>query len=144
MSRSPTAPAAPPRSASAADEWIKAGIFAQLKAIARESYDRIVGLVLEDLAVDGCITKAPGGGECAGPSPVDRRKLGMKRSLLVDGRGIPLGRVLAPANRHDSPLLAPTLDKLGDLGPLPEEITVHLDAGVRLAEDPRRAAKPAA
>ena len=111
------------------DEWIKAGIFAKLKTIARDCYDRIVGLALEELAVDGCITKAPGGGECAGPSPVDRRKLGMKRSLLVEGRGIPLGRVLAPANRHDSPLLAPTLDKLDDLGPLPDDITVHLDAG---------------
>jgi hypothetical protein len=53
----------------------------------------------------------------------------MKRSLMVEGYGIPLGRVLAPANRHDSPLLAPTLDKLGDLGPLPEDITVHLGAG---------------
>ena len=53
------------------DEWIKAGIFAELKTIARESYDRIVGLVLQELAVDGCIAKAPGGGECAGRSPVD-------------------------------------------------------------------------
>jgi len=88
------------------DEWIKAGTFADLKKIARESYDRIVGLALRDIAVDGCITKAPGGGQ-----------------------GIPLGRVLAPANRHDSPLLAPTLDKLDDLGPLPDDITVHLDAG---------------
>ena len=111
------------------DEWIRAGIFAELKKIARESYDRMVGLALEELAVDGCITKAPGGGQCAGPSPVDRRKLGMKRSLLVEGYGIPLGRVLAPANRHDSPLLAPTLDKLGEIGPLPDDITVHLDAG---------------
>jgi transposase len=111
------------------DEWIRTGIFARLKAIARDAYDRIVGLVLKDLAVDGCITKAPGGGQCAGPSPVDRRKLGMKRSVLVDGAGIPLGRVLAPANRHDSPLLAPTLDKLDDIGPLPEQVTVHLDAG---------------
>jgi transposase len=111
------------------NEWIKAGIFADLKTIARESYDRIVGLALADIAVDGCIAKAPGGGECAGPSPVDRRKLGMKRSLLVEGYGIPLGRVLAPANRHDSPLLAPTLDKLGQIGPLPDGITVHLDAG---------------
>ena len=51
------------------DEWIKAGIFAELKTIARDSYDRIVGLALEELAVDGCITKAPGGGECAGPQP---------------------------------------------------------------------------
>jgi IS5 family transposase len=48
---------------------------------------------------------------------------------MVEGKGIPLGRVLAPANRHDSPLLAPTLDKLDDLGPLPDDITVHLDAG---------------
>jgi transposase len=111
------------------DEWIKAGAFAELKAIARGAYDRIVGLVLEELAVDGCIAKAPGGGQVAGRSPVDRGKLGYKRSLLVEGKGIPPGRVLAPANRHDSPLLAPTLDKLGELGPLPEGITVHLDAG---------------
>jgi transposase len=111
------------------DEWIKLGVFAELKQIALAAYDRIVGLVLEDIAVDGCITKAPGGGQCAGPSPVDRRKQGVKRSVLVEGYGIPLGRVLAGANRHDSPLLAPTLDRLDDLGPLPEQITVHLDAG---------------
>ncbi|TMR88918.1 IS5 family transposase, partial [Nonomuraea basaltis] len=111
------------------DEWINLGVFAQLKQISLEAYDRIVGLLLEEVSVDGCITKAPGGGEAAGPSPVDRRKLGMKRSLLVEGYGIPLGRVLAPANRHDSPLLAPTLDLLDELGPLPDDITVHLDAG---------------
>ena len=111
------------------DEWIALGVFAQLARIARESYDRIVGLLLDEIAVDGCITKAPGGGEVAGPSPVDRRKQGMKRSVLVEGYGIPLGRVLAGAQRHDSPLLDPTLDLLADLGPLPDEITVHLDAG---------------
>jgi transposase len=111
------------------DEWIELGVFAQLKQIVLDAYDRIVGLLLEDIAVDGCITKAPGGGQVAGPSPVDRRKQGMKRSVLVEGYGIPLGRVLAGAHRHDSPLLAPTLDQLGELGPLPEQITVHLDAG---------------
>jgi transposase len=111
------------------DEWIRLGVFAQLKQIALDAYDRIVGLLLEEIAVDGCITKAPGGGQVAGPSPVDRRKQGMKRSVLVEGYGIPLGRVLAGAHRHDSPLLAPTLDQLGQLGALPEEITVHLDAG---------------
>ncbi|HTQ89172.1 MAG TPA: IS5 family transposase [Streptosporangiaceae bacterium] len=111
------------------NEWIKAGIFARLKQIALEAYDRIVGLVLQEIIIDGCITKAPGGGECAGRSPVDRGKQGMKRSSMTDGYGIPLDRVLAPANRHDSPLLAPTLDKLEDLGPLPGDIRVHLDAG---------------
>ena len=48
---------------------------------------------------------------------------------MTDGYGIPLDRVLAPASRHDSPLLAATLDKLGDLGPLPGDLRVHLDAG---------------
>jgi transposase len=111
------------------DEWIHLGLFARLKQIALDAYDRVVGLVLDQIAVDGAITKAPGGGEAAGRSPVDRGKQGMKRSSMTDGYGIPLGRVLAGANRHDSPLLAPTLDLLAGLGPLPDEITVHLDAG---------------
>jgi hypothetical protein len=39
----------------------------------------MTGVALEDLAADGCITKAPGGRECPSPSPADRRKLGMIR-----------------------------------------------------------------
>src|SRR5918996_1435523 len=72
--------------------------------------DRVVGLELPDVAVDCCITKAPCGGEKAGRSPVDRGKRGIKRSTAVDARGIPLGSVSAPANRHDSPLLVPTME----------------------------------
>lgn len=50
--------------------------------------------------------------------------------VLVDGNGIPVGCVIAGVNCHDSPLLAPTLEKLGRFGFfLPEHITVHLDAG---------------
>jgi hypothetical protein len=62
---------------------------------------------------------------------VDRGKQGLKRSLATAG-GIPLAAVPAPANRDDSPLLAPTLDKtlatLDTLGPRPAQPTVHLDA----------------
>jgi transposase len=111
------------------DEWIGLGVFAQLKGLVLQVYDRIVGLELADLAANGCITKAPGGGELAGRSPVDRGKRGMKCSALVDAAGVPLGRVLAPANRHDSPLLGHTLDILDELGPLPAQVTVHLDRG---------------
>lgn len=85
--------------------------------------------MLDQIAIDGAITKAPGGGEAAGRSPVDRGKQGLKRSGMTDGYGIPRGRVLAGANCHDSPLLAPILDRLSELGPLPDDITVHLDAG---------------
>ena len=89
------------------DEWIEAGVMDTLEEVARQSYDRTIGLELSDVAVDCCITKAPCGGEKADKSPVDRGKQGLKRSTMVDACGIPLGGVVAPANCHDSPLLAP-------------------------------------
>jgi hypothetical protein len=51
--------------------------------MALETYDRLHGLELADLAVDCCITNAPCGGEKAGKSPVDRGKRGIKRSRRV-------------------------------------------------------------
>jgi IS5 family transposase len=48
----------------------------------------------------------------------------------VDGRGIPIGTVTAPANRHDSLLLPKTLDAVTEtLYELPEQAKVHLDRG---------------
>ena len=112
------------------DEWIDLGVMERLRQICLEAYDRLIGLDLSEVAVDGCITKAPCGGEKAGRSPVDRGKWGLKRSMAVDARGIPLGTVAAPANRHDSPLLVPTLEAASKaLGALPEEASVHLDRG---------------
>lgn len=116
------------------DEWINLGVFAELEQLCLEAYDRIVGLELEHVTVDGCITKAPCGGKAAGKSPVNLGKQGTKRVLLSDGAGIPLGCVVAPANRHDSVFLHPTLEKLGRLETrfglgLPEHTMVHLDAG---------------
>ena len=61
---------------------------------------------------------------------MDRGKRGIKRSMAVDASGIPLGAVSAPANRHDSPLLVPTLKAATEtLGSLPERASVHLDRG---------------
>ncbi len=111
------------------DEWIELGAMDALEKIVREAYDRLVGLELGEVAVDCCITKAPCGGEKAGRSPVDRGKRGIKRSVAVDARGIPLGVVTAPANRHDSPLLAQTLDAARALGLLPEGTSIRLDRG---------------
>jgi transposase len=92
------------------DEWIEAGVMEALEGMALESYDRIIGLELSEVAVDGCITKAPCGGEKAGKSPMNRGKQGIKRSTVVDADGgVPLGVITAPANRHDSPLLSETL-----------------------------------
>jgi transposase len=116
------------------DEWIALGVWDRLRlacldAYDLDAYDKVIGLDLTDLAVDGCTTKAPCGGECAGRSPVDRAKGGLKRSQLTEGAGIPLATVSAPANTVDHQLLPETLDALKDFQPLPERPTVHLDAG---------------
>jgi transposase len=111
------------------DEWITAGRAEQLRLAVLAAYDRMLGLSLDHLAVDGCTTKAPCGGQTAGPSPVDRRKQGLKRSVAVEAGGIPLAAVPAPANHRDDGLLAATLDAIGAVGPLPQWPTVHLDAG---------------
>lgn len=108
--------------------WAAAGLSEQVHTLALQAYDRMIGLELDDLAVDGCITKAPGGGEVAGRSPVDRGKGGLKRSVVTEGTGVPLHLVGAGANRHDAPLLASTLAGLDKLdGLLPDDATVHLD-----------------
>jgi transposase len=111
------------------DEWIGSGVMEKLREITLDTYDRIVGLELSEVAVECCITKAPCGGEKAGRSPVDRGKQGIKRSTLVDAKDIPLGAIAAPANCHDSPLLDETLDTMEVLGELPERMSVHLDRG---------------
>src|SRR5215211_4390126 len=89
------------------DEWIELGVMEALRQIALSAYDRFIGLELEDVAVDGCITKAPcGGGEKAGKSPVDRGKQGTKRSTAVDrkaaARGADRGDVAAAALFRDT------------------------------------------
>jgi transposase len=109
------------------DEWIEAGLMNSLEGMALEAYDRAIGLKLSDGSVDCCITKAPRGGEKAGRSPVDRGKKGIKRSVMVDAEGIPLGVVAAPANRHDSPLLGETLESVDSSIEMPEHASVHLD-----------------
>ena len=45
------------------DEWIEGGLMDKLRQTALKAYDWTIGLGLTDAVVDGCITKAPYGGE---------------------------------------------------------------------------------
>jgi transposase len=47
------------------DEWIEAGVMDILEEMARQAYDRTIGLDVADVAVDCCTTKTPCGGEKA-------------------------------------------------------------------------------
>jgi transposase len=120
------------------DEWIDAGIFESLKNEAVGAFDRIIGLNLDDVALDGSLHKAPYGGEGTGPNPTDRAKLGWKWSVAADGHGIPIGWAIDGANRNDVRMLEPTLEAIVELGLLVDINTLHLDRGYDSAAVRRR------
>jgi transposase len=109
--------------------WVNAGIFEHLEREANLAYDRIVGLDLSDVAIDGSAHKAPCGGPGTGKSPTDRGKHGWKWSLMADRNGIPLGWDINAANRHDTVLFGPTLTHAATRFDLTEIETLHLDRG---------------
>jgi transposase len=111
------------------DEWIAAGVFDALVDEAIAGYDRIRGLDLSEVSVDGSLHKAPCGGDGTGPNPTDRGKLGWKWSIASEAAGIPIGWATDGANRHDIRLLAPTLDTVEHRGLTVDVGTLHLDRG---------------
>ena len=111
------------------DEWLAAGVFDTVAAEAISAYDRVIGLDLGDVAVDGSLHKSPAGGEGTGKNPTDRGKLGWKWSILCDRFGIPVGWTADGANRNDSILLEPTLDDAARRGLLHDIETIWLDRG---------------
>lgn len=111
------------------NEWIEAGVFDRLEAEARAAFDRIIGLDLSEVALDGSLHKAPYGGEGTGPNPTDRGKCGWKWSVAVERHGIPIGHAIDGANRNDVRMLEPTLDSIAAGGLLVDIDTLHLDRG---------------
>ena len=90
-------------------EWTEAGVFKKLWDMGLNIYDENIGIEWEWQSVDGAMSKAPLGGDATGKNPTDRAKIGTKRSLLVDGKGIPLAIVVDGANVNDHLLLEQTL-----------------------------------
>ena len=112
------------------DEWIELGLMERLRQICLEAYDRLIGLELSEVAVDGCITKAP----CGGRRPEGARWIGAKEASSARRRwtrkGIPLGAVSPRPTATTRRLLVPTLEQPPSrCGGLPEGASVHLDRG---------------
>jgi len=70
-------------------------------------------------------------GKNTGKNPTDRGKLGTKRSVLTDARGVPLGVEISGANTHDIKLLKATFDSMPIHRPQPTTRYQHvcLDKG---------------
>jgi transposase len=111
------------------DEWVAAGAFQHLVEEAISAFDKVIGLDLSEVSIDGSLHKAPMGGEGTGPNPTDRGKTGWKWSVATDTNGVPIGWVTEGANRNDSILLAPTLDDVNDRGLQTDIETLWLDRG---------------
>ena len=60
-------------------------------------------------------------GKKTGHNPTDRSKQGVKRSLLTEGHGVPIGLAIDGANRHDMKLVRSTLESLVGQRPTPDD-----------------------
>jgi len=106
---------------------VKKNFFVDAWHHALEKYDRFIGLDLRNQSFDCSHSKSPLGGQETGLSPVDRRKLGTKKSILIDKNGIPLAISLVGGNVHDSKTIIPTLNNQIYSRPAPFK-TIELDA----------------
>jgi len=100
-------------------QWVGAGVFLKLWEAGLLEYDFFEGIDWSFLSMDGCMTKAPLGGEKTGKSPTDRAKKGVKRSLLVEGNGLPVGLAVDGANRPDMKMVRETIESIPVERPAP-------------------------
>jgi transposase len=89
--------------------WEGAGIWGGLHKLLLTMLRQANELHAETAIIDSTLTRAFGGGDATGPSPVDRRKKGTKFTLLVDRDGVPLVLRAVPANRSDQLEIVPTV-----------------------------------
>jgi len=102
-------------------EWVEAGVFLKFWEAGLLEYDYFKGIDWSWLSMDGCMTKAPLGGDKTGRNPTDRGKSGVKRSLLVEAKGVPVGLAVDGANRTDMKLVEATLESIPVERPEPTE-----------------------
>ena len=65
--------------------------------------------------------KHPWAGKKTGANPTDRGKKGVKRNLLTEATGVPIGLAVDGANRHDMKMTKQTLQSIPIERPKPRE-----------------------
>ena len=81
--------------------WTEAGVFLALWKSGLVVYDAVNGRDGAWLALDGAMTTAPVGGKPVGQHPTERGPIGAQRHVLTEGGGVPSGRAVEGAKRHD-------------------------------------------
>jgi putative transposase len=93
-------------------EWQAVGLFEQVWAAQVRAYDQKCGIAWNWQVLDSALLPAPLGGDKTGKNPTDRAKLGSKRHVLVDRRGVPLALTISGANIPDYQCAEATLRHL--------------------------------
>jgi putative transposase len=93
-------------------EWVKAGIFESIFEVLLRHYDDLKGIRWEWMSLDASFAKAPKGGDDTGRNPTDRGKIGTKRHVLADERGVPVAVETSAANVNDGQVAEKTVDAI--------------------------------
>ncbi len=72
----------------------------------------MVGINWTWQSLDSISIKSPLGGAMTGGNPTDRGKLGTKRHILTDKKGIPLSVVISSASTNDIKLVTNVVDSI--------------------------------
>ena len=91
-------------------QWIRLDIFKKIWIRLLKEYDNKIGIKWIWQSLDSISIKSPLGGAMTGNNPTDRSKLGTKRHILTDKKGIPLSAVISSASTHDIKLVTDVVD----------------------------------
>lgn len=100
-------------------DWHRAGVWRRLHQLLLSELRGADKLDWSRAVVDASFARALGGGEDTGPNPTDRRKLGSKHHVLVEGHGIPLAAEVTAANVNEISQLVPLVDAVPPVGGKP-------------------------
>ena len=77
-------------------EWNHLDVFKKMGIRLLKIYDDLIGINWIWQSIDSISIKSPLGGAMTGNNPTDRSKMGTKRHILTDKKGIPLSAVIYP------------------------------------------------
>lgn len=104
----------------------KGGVFAAIFTELLRYYDRRRGILWKWSSLDSAMPQGTKRGQHTGKNPTDRAKLGVKRHILTDARGVPLAAIITGANVHDKWMVGQTLDAIALRGPRGPRRPQHL------------------
>jgi transposase len=106
-------------------QWQELGLWDRLRVHLLTLLRKAGRLDMDTTVIDSVMVRAFGGGERSGPSPVDRRKRGVKHTLLVDSQGAPLVVHSTPANESDQRQALPAILDFPLIGGKPGRPKTH-------------------